>query len=205
MVEIDARGRPCPQPVLMTKKAVDAGETHLIVAVDNEGSAQNVVRFAAKHGYVTSIAPRDGDFVVTMSRGDQPAGESEQRDTAIAYETGGFQVDVGQAILISTDTLGRGSDELGGILIQSLLNALAEGDRFPARIVLLNGGVKLVCTGSPVIDMLSNMESRGIDILACGTCLDYFDLKNDVAVGKISNAFEILTTLLEADRVIPFS
>lgn len=204
---IDARGRPCPQPVLMTKKAVDAGERELEVLVDNEGAVQNVTRFAEKQGFSVRVEREGFDFKLILSGGS--AGEaqatSEPADAEITCETGTWKLNRGQVLLVKSDSVGRGSDELGNILMKSLINTLAENTELPEKVVLINAGVKLVCEGSEIIDAFKAIENKGVEIFACGTCLNYYNLQDKIQAGKISNAFEILNILLQSNRIVELS
>jgi selenium metabolism protein YedF len=197
---IDARGRPCPQPVLMTKKAVDAGEHDIEVIVDNEGSAENVRRFAEKEGYQVEKEQMGADIKLKLKR--EGAKTETSQPAEITCETGTWRINRGQVILIKGDRIGIGSDELGGILVKSLVNTLAENTELPEKIVLINSGVKLVCEGSDLIEAFSSLEKKGVELLACGTCLNYFELQEKIRAGRVSNAFEILNSLLSAERVI---
>lgn len=203
MKEVDARGYPCPQPVLMTKKVVDVGEREVLVWVDNRGSAENVARFGERSGYEVKVEEEGGDFKVWLKKaGETP--EASAQVAEITCETGSWKLLKGKALLISTDSLGRGSDELGRILIKALLNTLAENQSLPERIVFINSGVKLACEGSDVLDALKKISVRGVEILACGTCLNFFELSEKIKVGRVSNAYEILNVLLES-QIIPWS
>ncbi len=195
MKEVDARGHPCPQPVLLTKQVVEEGEAEIVVLVDNQGSADNVVRFAEKSGYQAQIEALGQDLKVLLTKAS--GGQAEQTGTTeVACETGSWKLMKEKVILISTDSLGRGSNELGGILVKALLNTLAENEVLPEKIVLINSGVKLACDGSDVVEALQKIESKGVEILACGTCLNYFKLTEKIQVGQVSNAYDILNTLL---------
>jgi selenium metabolism protein YedF len=107
-----------------------------------------------------------------------------------------------QVLVISNEVMGYGDNELGGILIRSFLHTLCEADSFPATIIFYNTGVKLVTEKSVVLEDLSNLQKAGIKILACGTCLGHFDLKDKIAVGEISNMYDITETMLQAQKVI---
>ncbi len=205
MKEIDARGRPCPQPVLMAKKAVDSGATGLVVIVDNEGSAKNVQRFGEKQGFQVTVEKDGSDYRVVFS--EDTATSTKDVVTAKAEvqceaETG--EIKTGKVLFITSDKFGRGSEELGEILAESLMNTLADNDLVPEKLVLINAGVKLACSGSKVIEALRKLESRGVEILACGTCLNFYGLTDELKAGRISNAFEILNTLLEAESLVSF-
>lgn len=191
--EVDARGYPCPQPVLMTKEAVEKGAEELIVFVDNQGAAENVARFAEKSGYKTQIEKEGNDFKLHLTKvletGETPS------EAVCKSEEG--KLLKGKVLLISTDSIGRGSEELGKILVKALLNTLSENDSLPEKIALINSGVKLACEGSDVVEALQRMSEEGVEILVCGTCLNYFNLTEKIKAGKVSNAYEILNTLLE--------
>jgi len=199
--EIDARGRPCPQPVLMTKKAVDAGNTEIVVLVDNEGAIQNVTRFAEREGFEVKVERVGSDFKLVLTKSGQQTGVSSQ-PAEIVCETGAWKINRGQVLYLKSNRVGIGSDELGEILIKSLINTLAENEILPERIILVNSGVKLVCEGSELLDSLKAIENRGVEILACGTCLNYFGLTEKVKVGRISNAYDILNSLLGAEKIV---
>jgi len=218
MQEVDARGRPCPQPVLMTKKAVDAGATELKVIVDNPGSAENVTRFAEKEGFQVSRERSGNDIVLTLVKSaakqasaeavggaaaaSPAAGGSTSSVSEIVCSTGTWKIHNDQVLFLSSDRVGRGDDELGKVLVESLLNTLADNDALPKTIVLVNTGVKLACGDAPTVDALKKIEGKGVEILACGTCLNFFGLADQLKAGRVSNAFEILNTLLGAGRIV---
>lgn len=103
---------------------------------------------------------------------------------------------------ITADSLGRGDEELAKILMQSFLGALAKEEKQPAKVIFTNSGVNLVCTGSTVLDSLKVLAGKGVEILACGTCIDYYNLKEKVAVGRVTNVYEIVNSLMAAENVI---
>jgi selenium metabolism protein YedF len=193
--EVDARGYPCPQPVLMTKEAVEKGAEELIVFVDNKGAAENVARFAEKSGYKAHIEKEGSDFKLHLSK----VLEEEKKVAEVICESEKEKLLKGKVLLISTDSIGRGSEELGRILVKALLNTLSENDLLPEKIALINSGVKLACEGSDVVEALQRISKEGVEILVCGTCLNYFNLTEEVKAGKVSNAYEILNTLLEGN------
>jgi len=113
-----------------------------------------------------------------------------------------LSVNPGQLIFINSSHLGRGSDELGSILMRSFLFSLTEMEVKPQRIIFMNSGVHLCCEGSPVLDSLLALEEKGVEILVCGTCLDYFQLKEKLCVGKVTNMYSSVEHLLAAEKVI---
>ncbi len=129
------------------------------------------------------------------------------KSDAQVQQAAGHAVDIGSAggssvLLVASEIVGRGDEELGHILVRSFFHALGEVQPLPDTIIFLNSGVKLVAAGSPVVADLSGLSDRGVAILACGTCLGYYELKDKVAVGEISNMYAIAETLLSARKVI---
>ena len=104
--------------------------------------------------------------------------------------------------LCTKNTLGAGSDELGGILAKSFFHTLVEGDFTPAVLLFINSGVKLVLADSPVLADIKALAARGTKVLACGTCLDYFKLKDQVAVGSVTNMYTIASYLHQQERAV---
>ncbi len=183
------KGKTCPVPVIETKKVIENGHIDQIeVVVDNSTASENVRRFLGSRGYATTVA-QEGDIY-------RIEGCLEQDVTVAPVETKKCLV------FVDGETMGRGNDELGKILIRAFLNTLKELEVRPWRMVFLNTGVRLVTSDSEYIGILKEIESLGVEIVLCGTCLDYFDLKDKVGVGRISNMFEILTSLNEATNVI---
>jgi len=196
MREVDARGFACPQPVLMTKKVIEEGEREFTVWVDNAGSAGNVARFGREQGYEVTVEEKEEGFKVTLKKTDKE-GTSERRE--VVCDSMVFPKE--KVLFISSDSLGRGSEELGRTLMKAFVNALSENEVIPKKIVMVNSGVKLACTGSELLEALRKLEKRGVEILVCGTCLNYFNLMKEIKVGKVSNAYEILNTLLQNEVV----
>jgi selenium metabolism protein YedF len=196
MREVDARGFACPQPVLMTKKAIEEGEEEFIVWVDNAGSAGNVARFAKEWGYEVAVEEREEGFKIRLRKTHKGSPSEVSRTVCEPVFSSR-----GKVLYISSDSLGRGSDELGRTLMKAFLNALSENEVIPQKIIMVNSGVKLACTGSELIEALRKLEQRGVEILVCGTCLNYFNLIEEIKVGKVSNAYEILNTLLQSEVV----
>lgn len=188
--EIDARGRACPQPVLMTKKAIDAGQD-CIVIVDNEAARDNVCRMAKSEGCETRAEEGDGCFRITVTRG------STRHEEKNAFPVAGPTV-----VVFPFDRMGRGDDDLGGILVRAFLHTLGEISPRPDVMIFFNGGVKLATDGSEVIEDLRDLEKAGTRILVCGTCLDFFGLKDKLRAGMISNMYDIAETMLSAGRIV---
>ncbi|WP_020612258.1 sulfurtransferase-like selenium metabolism protein YedF [Sediminispirochaeta bajacaliforniensis] len=203
---VDARGLPCPQPVIRTKKALGEGNFDTLeVIVDNSAAVTNVTRYAEHAGYkVIGTEGQEGAFTISIAGGAEVSQESEAAafDQAIAScpvtQSGGT---AGKTVFISKDTVGEGDRELGRLLMSAFLFALTELDQMPKRLVFMNSGVKLTIESAKELGDLKKLEAAGIEILACGTCLDYYGLKDKLAVGMVSNMYDIATALLEGDTV----
>jgi selenium metabolism protein YedF len=192
---VDARGLACPQPVIQTRKAMQQTD-QIVTLVDSETSVTNVSRMAEKAGWQVSVSPEAGEFRIELIRG------------ATVPHTASLIVGKAEAVsgplvlVVSSDVMGRGEAELGNILIRGFFHTLGEVEPQPQTIIFFNNGVKLACEGSQVLDDLCALEAEGIEILACGTCLSYFELAEKLAVGRVSNMYDIAETMLSAGKVV---
>jgi selenium metabolism protein YedF len=191
---VDARGLACPQPVILTRNALQESDA-VTTIVDNETSKSNVSRMAAKQGYQADVEEREDGIYVHLTKGEEAAKETEA--LPLAAPASGPLV-----LTVPSDIMGRGDEELGGILVRAFFHTLGEVEPLPDAIIFFNSGVKLVVEGSPVVEDLQTLKDRGIEILACGTCLGHFELKDRVAVGEVSNMYTIAETMLGAGKVV---
>ncbi len=199
MQSIDCTGLNCPQPVILTKNALEEGAEQLLVIVDNVASRENVARFArSRQCEVTVESSSDGCFQLIIRKGDNPVEKHfDPADYACATPAAGDMVYV-----ISSDSMGRGSDELGWALLQTYIQTIEQVDPLPSKIIFYNSGVKLVAGKSGALDALVALQQKGVEILACGTCLDFFQLKSEIKIGHISNMHEIMTAMSEAGKLV---
>jgi len=196
MEEIDCRGLACPQPVLNTRDALSGMDgDRLRVLVDNDAAAGNVTRFAESQGCRVESSIQDGAIVLTVIKTAHASGPMPEI-TCPAPAAPRLVVRVGSRFM------GSGSDELGRVLMKAFLKSLAEATLRPDAVVFYNSGVHLVCSDSEHLDAVRALEASGVRILACGTCLDFFHRKDDLAAGVVTNMFEIIETLSGADRVV---
>ncbi len=198
---VDARGKSCPEPVILTRRALSEA-AEVTVIVDNETARENVSAMARSQGYEVQSEQRADGFYLHISRSPVAPGPGPLPAATAAAETAAPSAAGLTVLFIGSDTVGRGPEELGGILMRSLLHTLTEVSPCAATLVFMNTGVRLVVEGSPVLDDLRQLCERGVQILACGTCLGYFGLKDRVAVGTVSNMYTIVETLLGAGKVI---
>ena len=186
MSTVDARGLACPQPVIATKRALDAIREGVVTTiVDNAVARENIVKFAAANGCEASVEEKGGHYHIRITKGEPPAGCCESAPAA----------GDGPVYLITRETLGHGSEELGAVLMKSFFFSLGEIEPLPRAILLINGGVKLAVAGSPVAEYLASFAECGVKVLSCGTCLDYFKIRDQLAAGGITNMYTILTEL----------
>ncbi len=187
---LDCRAKSCPVPVIETKKFLEARQLkELQVAVDNETSRENVRRFLESRGYGVNIEQRaDGIFLTATKQGAEAPSETGQERKV--------------AVFITAEAMGLGDDKLGRILMKSFIFTLKELTPLPWRIIFLNAGVKLACEGSECVPQLHELENVGVEILSCGTCLDFFNLKEKLQTGRVSNMFEIVSSLTDATNVL---
>ena len=194
---VDARGLACPQPVITAKKALEESDT-VIVIVDNRAAVENVTRMAQSSGCTVSRDDKSDGTYLTIRKG-AASDETLRSYSVTCAEAPGTGPSVA---VLSCSTMGRGDDELGGVLMKSLLHTIAEEEPFPDTMIFLNSGVKLAVKGSEVLEDLKSLESRGVKILVCGTCLNYFKLTDSLAAGNISNMYEIKEKIFTAGRLI---
>jgi selenium metabolism protein YedF len=193
---VDARGLPCPQPVILTKNAMrEADEvTTLVTGADQ---VANVRRLAEKAGWDVTVTREDQGLAVHMLKGKVTSEPELTPDLTVCQVP-----ETGTVVVVPSERMGRGEDELGGILIRSFFHALGEVEPLPKTIIFYNTGVKLAVEGSPILDDLHLLERKGVEILVCGTCLGYFSLKEKIAAGTISNMYTIAETQFDAHHVI---
>jgi selenium metabolism protein YedF len=187
---LDCRGQTCPVPVVETKKLIEQrSPKELKVAVDSEVPRDNVRRFLESRGYEVTVEPADQGFLVLGSRQVEDPGAKEKQEKRIV-------------VFVDGETLGRGDDRLGRILMKSFIITLKELKPLPWRMIFVNGGVKLASEGAELIPYLHDLENLGVELLSCGTCLDFFELKEKLKVGRVSNMYEILSSLAESTGVL---
>ena len=200
-MKLDARGKPCPQPVVLSLHALaqlKAGE-ELDVLVDNEAAVENLRRMAAQKGRSAVVTQEDNFWHVCIGDGNTASAPSAQPQAAPAC-----CAPMGSAavVAVGTDVMGRGSEELGRALIKSFLYALAQLEVPPVTLLFFNGGAKLTVEGSQSLEDLRTLEEAGTEILTCGTCLNHYGLTEQLAVGGVTNMYDIVEKLTHADLVV---
>ena len=193
-MQIDARGKACPMPVIMAKKEIDGGCQELTVLVDNKTAVENLTRLGNSAGMTVATGESADGLYVRL------AGEGKVvENPVIACPTMGN----GYAVFIGKDTVGSGDHVLGYNLLKMALYTLAQGDSVPAHVLFMNDGVKLPAgEEQQVIDSLMTLIEKGSIVLVCGTCLNYYGIADRLKVGTVSNMYDILGAMQRADKVI---
>ncbi len=202
MKVVDTRGEKCPKPIIDTKKALKEtieGET-FIVLTDNKTSFNNISRFLADNGIKFFVSESDGTwkFEVNNKTGAMVITPSEDYGENFDYKMlqGNFSV------AVSSELMGSGDDILGRQLMKSFFMALSCLERMPSVIAFYNSGVKLAARDSDVAEYLIEIEKKGVELILCGTCVDYFKLEGRLCAGNIGDMYNILDKLSSSGNVI---
>jgi selenium metabolism protein YedF len=199
---VDARGLDCPEPVVRTRRAMlDPQAGTLRVLVDNRNAVDNIVRLATSQGWQASVEGSSSQFEVLLTPGDQTT-RPTITEPATVCDASARPDQPRAVVLVTSDVIGQGDELLGRLLMRSFIKTLKEAEPRPARILFLNAGVRLTTAGSELIDDLRVLERHGVELLSCGTCLDFFHLLDALQVGVKTNMQEIVNSLVGADRVI---
>jgi selenium metabolism protein YedF len=201
MIQVNALGDACPIPVVKAKNAIKelGGSGVVEVLVDNEIAVQNLTKMAVQKGYgIHSEKLEEQKFSVTFQIGE--VGETEEAEPEQEICQPDKRTNV--VVAVTSSKMGEGSDELGGILIKGFLYALTQQEHLPSCILFYNGGAHLTCEDSPALEDLKELEAQGVEILTCGTCLNYYGLTEKLAVGSVTNMYVIAEKLTQASSVI---
>ncbi|MDP3386368.1 MAG: sulfurtransferase-like selenium metabolism protein YedF [Eubacteriales bacterium] len=191
MKSIDARGLACPQPVILTKKALDVNE-NVTTIVDNETAKLNLMKLAKSLG--CEVAIKEGSDQIEISffkKADEKIKSVEERQNTSQL-----------VYVIGSNLLGRGSEELGKILMKGFIYTLTQMEYPPSKIVFLNAGIYLTCIESESLDDLKQLMAKGTGIVSCGTCLNFFNLADKLAVGEVSNMYEIVEIITSGQNTV---
>jgi len=192
---LDLTGLACPLPVVRTKEALEGeGDRHLIVMVDNIAARDNVTRFAESRGCKVEVAAAGNCYHLTIQA---PAGGV----AASCVSPLPAPAPLGAVVVFASDRMGEGDTELGAILMRAFCQTLVQME-VPRKLLFYNRGVFLTLDDSPALAELKGLEEMGVELLVCGTCLDFYKVKERLAAGKVSNMFSILEAQMQAGRII---
>ncbi len=198
---LDAKGLKCPMPLIETKKAlkeIEVDET-LKILIDNETSVKNVTHFLNDNNIPVQQNKKDGIFELVVNKTED---DSYETSDAEAYCEVPAAKDNSYVVMLAKDYLGEGEHELGHALVGSMLNTINSMERLPEKIIFMNSGINLVTKGSLFLPQLRELESKGVTVITCGTCLDYYGKMDDLEIGRVSNMAEIMESMLEVGKVI---
>ena len=199
---IDCKGMACPLPVVNAKKAAEelnTGDT-LVVLVDNEIAVQNLTRFGEHKGFtVTAEKHAEKEHAVTMHLTGETVQQAAQEETAACVPDSRRK---GMLVVLSANTMGTGDPKLGTNLMKAFVFALTKQDKLPDTVLCYNTGAYLTCEGAETLEDLKLLESEGVTVLTCGTCLDFYGLKDKLAVGGATNMYDIVERMENAAQII---
>ena len=188
---IDCKGLACPLPVVKVKKHFDSIESgEATVIVDNLVAKDNIVKLAQGSGHESIVEEKEGLYLIKITKEKCEVVNEEIKESKKF------------TLLVSTDKLGLGDDKLGDMLMKSYIFALSEADVVPTDLLFINGGVNLTIDTSPVLDSLKKLIERGANILVCGACLDFYNVKDKLSLGEITNMYTIVELMNSADKTI---
>ncbi|CEN85705.1 selenium metabolism protein [[Clostridium] sordellii] len=192
-IELDARGLACPKPVINTKKQLDnIDQGAVIVTVDNEIAKENIFKLAKSMNYDASVLKSEKDLIcIEIIKGENVIIEEKSQESL--SDT---------CIFINSDKMGNGNDELGHVLMKGYIYTLTESKPYPKSILFVNSGIKLTTENEATIENLKILQDAGVEILSCGTCLDYYGLKDDLKVGTVTNMYTIVETMNNSSKTI---
>lgn len=209
MITVNAMGDACPIPVIKTKKAIQAltGADTIEVLVDNKIAVKNVSKMAAAEGRIVSSKQiAEGQYKVTITISEakgkvrEHAPNKENDTSELCAE--GCSINRNTVVVIASDRMGEGNDELGKVLMKGFIFAVTQLEELPKTMLFYNGGAILTTEGSDSLADLKLLEEQGVEILTCGTCLDYYGLKDNLQVGSVTNMYSIVEIMNAADKII---
>lgn len=206
MKRVDTRGFLCPQPLIMTRRAIsdtpDGGDFEVVV--DNDTARCNLMSYLTEMGLAPVCREVFDEFFITFTVSESaPASFQSTKAESFCKPSVVETIKRGDYVVaIAGEFMGRGDDDLGALLMRGCVNSLFELDRLPRAVVMYNSGVKLAVRGSDTARSLEKLQDKGVMIICCGTCVDFFDLKDKLSVGKISNMLTINELLASADHIM---
>jgi len=186
---VDARGLACPEPVIMTKKALDSHEVKEVLAiVDNKAALENISRMVKTLNLESMIEEQEGSFYINIVKEEILPEKDNLRGSTV--------------VLVKSNVLGQGDDKLGSILMKSFMYTLTQLEGEVKTLIFINSGVLLTTAGSELIEHIKHLESNGVEVLSCGTCLDFYGLSDKLEVGIVGNMYSIAEEMLHSSKVI---
>ncbi|MBR4990466.1 MAG: sulfurtransferase-like selenium metabolism protein YedF [Oscillospiraceae bacterium] len=203
MIKVNAMGDACPLPVVKAKNAIKelGGAGVVEVKVDNEIAVQNLAKMAKQKGYGMKshkISATEYDVTLEIGEGAAATGVADIPEECAIIPTAQKKI----VVAINSNRMGHGHDELGAVLMKGFIFALTQQDVLPTTVLFYNGGANLTIEGSASLEDLKNLEAQGVEIMTCGTCLNYYNVSDKLAVGEVTNMYAIVEKLTQADLVV---
>ena len=196
---IDAKGKACPIPVVLARQAVAGGAEAVTIEVDNATAVENLKRLADNLGYEIAVRDIPGGFAADLTRDGAAAPCSPCAEAAEAPLS---RRDGGWAVFVGRDIIGSGDRELGTNLMRMFFYTLAQSDDLPQSVLFMNDGVKLPAGDEQVAEHLDTLQKKGVQVLVCGTCLNFYGLTEELKTGLVSNMLDIVSAMQAAGKVI---
>lgn len=202
---IDAKGKNCPMPVIMAKKEIDGGNNSFVVEVDNNIAVQNIQKLANSQGFITDLKEDNKIFKVYFSKSSDDVSSEEKceecNDILDKIEENKNALGT-WSVFIGKEIIGAGNEELGKSLMKMYFYTISEGEDLPKSVLFMNDGVKVPTLNEQAIEHLKDLEKKGVEVLVCGACLNFYGLEENLKVGKVSNMYDITNQMKEASKVI---
>jgi len=209
MKTVDARGHLCPMPIIMLKSAMTelTEPTDMQVLTDNEISKNNLLAFFRDNNITATWEQKEGYWAINATAVNKISASTAIPESLVMPATAPTQSIATPSaqdytIVLKNNKMGLGNDDLGEILLKGFFNAIAEVNPLPKRMIFYNNGATLVTKTSPFAESIKKLHEKGVDIIICGACVDFFGIKNDIAVGTISNMYAICELLAKTEKVI---
>lgn len=192
-IELDAKGLACPKPVINTKKKLDSIEQGVVeVTVDNEIAKENILKLVKSMNLEANVLKTEKDSIcIEIIKGENVIIEEKSQESL-----------ADTCIFINSDKMGTGNDELGQVLIKGYIYTLTESKPYPKSILFVNSGIKLTTENEATVENLKILQDAGVEILSCGTCLDYYGLKEELKVGTVTNMYTIVESMNNSSKTI---
>lgn|SRR5699024_9207321 len=203
MIKVDARGEQCPIPVIKAKKALESAKKGdlVVVFVDNEIAVQNLQKLATqKNAGFQWKKNGDSEYEAVFAVGNPDSAQEEELEISCEMPTSTRKKKI--VVAVASNQMGVGEEALGKTLLKGFLYALTQQDVLPDTILFYNGGASISCEGSDSLEDLKWLEQQGVEIITCGTCLNFYGIAEKLAVGKVTNMYEIVQTMMSADSLI---
>lgn len=197
---VDARGKLCPQPLIMTRAAIkeSARGERIEVYTDNEMACINIMNYLSELDIAPVVKDGEGYRILSFDNNGASPGDVAVSCPSERKVSG----DECRVVVLKSDVMGSGDTELGALLLRSYLNTLTAMETQPRYILAYNSGIKCAMKGSDTAVALSTLVEKGVKVVLCGTCVDYYGVKDEIAVGEIGNMLRIAEILSEASAVV---